>query len=307
MDDYDLYRIDGHTLRIFVSVCQTKSVSRTAELFDLNQSTISHTIEKMRAAVGDHLFIKSGRGIMPTEKSLLLVPRAQKILADIEGLVAPEEYDASQDRRPFTVAISTPALLRDVKILHTKLLAASDNIRLELRRLAPRNRVVQMLDQEDADLAVAVSGYRYPSILNHSPYGSDRLVVFFDPKFRDGVHTIEDYLSAKHGAVSFGGGMRSVVETALSETGRQRTISLVSPTTSMLGDLLVGTDIIATMPVRLAESIFSNLSYCPPPIEMPDIHYDLVWHRKYEFSGRNLWLREKMNEVAATLYGRPEN
>ena len=302
MDDFDLYRIDGHTLRIFVSVCQTNSISRTAELFDLNQSTISHTIDKMRAAVGDQLFVKSGRGIMPTEKSKILNLRAQRILAEIEGLIATEEYDASLDKRPFTLAIPSPALLRDMKVLHSKLVEAAPNIRLELRRLAPRNRVTDMLESDEADLAIAVSGFRYPNTLNHCHYGNDELAVFYDPEFRDGVHTLEDYSKANHGVVNFGGGMKSVVETALMELGQRRNVTLVSPTASMLGDLLVGTDVIATMPKRLVESAFSNLSNCTPPIELPDISYDLVWHRRYEFSGRNSWLREIMKDVGKTIY-----
>ena len=78
MQNIDLFRLDGHSLRVFASVCETGSVSRTAELFSLNQSTISHTIDKMRAALGDPLFVKSGRGITPTEKALAVLPRVQK-------------------------------------------------------------------------------------------------------------------------------------------------------------------------------------------------------------------------------------
>ena len=49
MQNFDLFRLDGHTLRVFVSVCETGSVSRTAELFELNQSTISHTLDTNHA------------------------------------------------------------------------------------------------------------------------------------------------------------------------------------------------------------------------------------------------------------------
>ena len=122
MQNFDLFRVDGHALRVFLSVCETGSVSRTAELFNLNQSTISHTLEKMRSAFGDPLFVKSGRGITPTEKALGMVPRVQQILADIEGLVTPESYDPSKDARPIVLGISTPALLNDMRALHAKAL-----------------------------------------------------------------------------------------------------------------------------------------------------------------------------------------
>ena len=63
MKNFDTLRLDGHALRVFVAVCETGSVSKTADLFNLNQSTISHTLEKLRSAIGDPLFVKAGRGI----------------------------------------------------------------------------------------------------------------------------------------------------------------------------------------------------------------------------------------------------
>lgn len=302
MDDFDLYRLDGHTLRIFSSVCQTMSVSRTAQLFDLNQSTISHTIDKMRSAIGDPLFVKSGRGIIPTEKALILFPRVQNILTQIEGLVAPEIYDASIDSRPITIAIPTPALLKDMRALHSKLLTAAPNSRLEIRRLAPRKRIIELMIEEDTDLAIAVSGDRYPATLNHCKYGFDRLAIFYDPNYRDEIATLEDYGKANHAVVDYGGGAKSILEQALMQSGQKRIISLVAPTASMLGDLISGTDIIATMPERLSNSVFRGLAKCEPPIQLPTIDYDLVWHRKYEYSGRNSWLRKTTMELSKLFY-----
>lgn len=292
MENYDIYRVDGYTLRIFLSVCQTGSLSRTAALLDLNQSTISYTLDKMRAAIGDDLFVKSGRGVIPSERALSLVPQVQQILSEIEGLALKEKYDPSADPTPVKIAISTPALLQDVKRIHAGILASSPKKRLELIRLAPRDRIVEILEHGEADVAISVSGFQYPTALNHQNYGTDELVVFYDPSHRDRLETVEDYSNAKHAVVDFGGTTKSVVETALSEFGLSRNVSLVAPTTSMLGDLILGTDVIATMQKNLADSIFKGLSHCPAPIELPNIVYDLVWHRRNEHSGRNLWLRE---------------
>lgn len=302
MDKFDLHRIDGHTLRIFSSVCQTKSVSRTAEIFELNQSTISHSIDKMRAAVGDQLFVKSGRGIIPTEKSLILYTRVQRILADIEGLLEADNYDAAYDSKPFRIGLPSPAFLQDMKKLHSSLTASSPDARLELCRLVPRSRVAEMLELDEADLTISVGSFRYPATLNYCRYGSDEFVVFYDPEVREEIRTVEEYSSARHGLVDHGGNMKSVVETSLLEMNLKRKITMIAPTTSMLGDLIKGTDIIATMPKRLADSAFSTLSYSTPPLELPDVVYDLVWHRRYEYSGRNSWLREKMLEISDSLY-----
>ena len=308
MQNFDLFRLDGHALRVFVSVCETGSVSRTAELFELNQSTISHTLDKLRAAVGDPLFLKSGRGITPSEKALAMLPRVQQILADIEGLVAPEQYDVARDGKPVVLAIPTPALLTEMKALHAKLLMAKPRVEFELRRLAPRERVTEMLTQDEADLAITVAGLRYPVALNHCHYGEDNLVVFYDPACREPVRTAKDYAEARHGTVDFGGTTKSVVARAMSELGLKRNVSLVAPTASMLGDLIKGTDIVATMPSRLAGSTYHGLAWTTPPFVLPAIEYHLVWHRRYEQSGRSMWLREQVLAArTASLSGEAEN
>jgi len=292
MQKFDMSRIDGHTLRVFASVCETHSVSRTAALFAVNQSTISHTLDKLRSAVGDPLFVKSGRGITPTEKAMTMLPRVQNILADIQGLVAPEVYKAGDDNRPFVIAIPTPALLVEMRKLYQQLLSAAPNALLQLRRMAPRNRLYEVLAQDEAELALIVSGLKYPATLNHRRYGADDLVVFYDSECRGPVRSVEEYAASRHGVVDFGGTEKSHVEYYLAKLGLVRSVSLVAPTASMLGDLIKGTDLIATMPRGLQNGAYRALANCPVPMDLPCVTYDLVWHRRYEHSGRNQWLRE---------------
>ena len=63
MRDFDHLSLDGHTLRTFVMVLDEMSVSRAAEQLGVTQSTVSHTLDKLRAALGDQLFVRYGRGI----------------------------------------------------------------------------------------------------------------------------------------------------------------------------------------------------------------------------------------------------
>ncbi len=298
MQNFDYMRLDGHTFRVFVSVCETGSLSKTALLFEVNQSTISHTVDKMRAALNDPLFIKSGRGITPTDKALRILPRVQAILADIEGLVAPEDYDAVWDTRPVTVAIPSPALLQPMRELRTALHKIAPSLRLEVKRLAPREQTESILADEQAEVAVAVSGVKFSSILNTCPFYEEDLVIFYDGTQRGPIDSIEEYASAPHGVINFGGSQKSEVAKALNALGIERRIAIVAPTASMLGSLLIGTDIITTMPQSLAASVYGPLDHCPMPFDIPPIRYELVWHRRFENSGRNQWLRRLLLDTA---------
>jgi DNA-binding transcriptional LysR family regulator len=72
----------------------------------------------------------------------------------------------------------------------------------------------------------------------------------------------------------------------------------------MLGDFILGTDLIATMPRALAETVYHGLAHCAPPLDLPRVEYHLVWHRRYDHSGRNQWLRELvMNARSSSAEG----
>ena len=46
MENSDIFRLDGQTLRIFLSLCETSSVTQTADRYSLNQSTVSYALDK---------------------------------------------------------------------------------------------------------------------------------------------------------------------------------------------------------------------------------------------------------------------
>lgn len=292
MDNFDIYGVDGHKLRVFAKIFETRSISRTAEAFELNQSTISHTLDRLRSAIGDPLFVKAGRGIEPTEKTIAIMPRVLEIVGALEGLVAPDNYDPATDQSPFVLAIPTPALLPEMQSIYLTLSKFAPNMRLELSRLAPRELLSKMLRDSEADIAVSISSVRYPSFLNHVPFQDDQLVIFYDPSQRGPVTTVEEYATAQHAVVDFGGKTSSIVEIELNKLNLRRTVAFVAPTASMLGTFIKGTDLIATMPSRLVHSAYEDLSYCLPPVRLPPLSYDLIWHRRFENSPRNIWLRD---------------
>lgn len=296
MDNFDVLRLDGHTLRVFLTVVHTGSISKTADAFDLNQSTISHTIDKMRAAVGDPLFVKSGRGITPTEKCIALVPRVQEILASIEGLFEENTYDVANDSRPIVVGIPTPSLMPEMKLMQQELHRVAPKMVFQVSRIAPRERLAEMLELEEVDVAIAINTERFPATLNAIAYGEDELVVYYDPACRGPVTNVDEYVRATHAVAGFGGKGKSIVEKALEEIGLQRHIGFIAPTASSLGEFLIGTDMIATMPRGLAKAAYSELAFSAPPIDLPPLRLDLVWHKRFDHSGRNTWIRRALLE-----------
>ena len=65
--------IDIGILRTLVLVYDLQSFSAAAKRLDVNQSTISYAIERLRGAFGDPLFVRNGNGVTATERCAALV------------------------------------------------------------------------------------------------------------------------------------------------------------------------------------------------------------------------------------------
>src|SRR5882672_1304506 len=85
--------VDIGALRTLVLVYDLQSFSAAAERLNVNQSTISYTVERLRDAFQDPLFVRQGNGVTATERCAVLVDWARETIGQIEGLASPAEFD----------------------------------------------------------------------------------------------------------------------------------------------------------------------------------------------------------------------
>ena len=69
MRKIDHLGLDGNTLQTFLTVLEEASVSKAAVRPGVSQSAVSHTLDKLRLTFDDSLFVRDGRGIIPTAKA----------------------------------------------------------------------------------------------------------------------------------------------------------------------------------------------------------------------------------------------
>ena len=72
-----------HQLRYFVAVAETGGFIRAAERCGVTQPSLSQQVRKLEGELGVTLFDRSSRGAVPTEAGRALLPRAQRILAEV--------------------------------------------------------------------------------------------------------------------------------------------------------------------------------------------------------------------------------
>jgi DNA-binding transcriptional LysR family regulator len=114
------------------------------------------------------------------------------------------------------------------------------------------------------------------------------------------IHSLtkKKFLEASHALVTYRGGHR-VIEEALERAGLARRIALRVPHFTVVPMVLERTDLILTLPARVAR-VFERrgkLKCLPPPVPIAAAEVAVHWHERFERDPGNRWLRELVIEL----------
>src|SRR3982750_3266127 len=87
--------LDLNLLRVFVAVASTGSVTQAAARLYLTQPAISAALRRLKMALGTQLFVRSGRGLVLTQRGeRLFAVVGPQLEAMLEATLAPPPFDA---------------------------------------------------------------------------------------------------------------------------------------------------------------------------------------------------------------------
>jgi DNA-binding transcriptional LysR family regulator len=115
--------------------------------------------------------------------------------------------------------------------------------------------------------------------------------------------TLKQYLSADHIGVGILGGIQTIPEKRLAAIGVKRRCSIWVPyhTTAMRS--LVGTNLVATVPRRMAELEASNpaIKILKAPAVLGTFKYLMCWHPRLNTDAAHTWLRSTIREAGKRI------
>ncbi len=292
MEKTDYSQLNGRLLRIFLSVYETGSINKAAIELGLNQSTVSYSIDRLRDLFEDPLFVKNGRGISPSDRARILAPRIRELTIDMGTLLAAPEYLPENDHEKIKIATYVSGLLPICKRLFTEFHTQSPNASIQFLEVGPRNNVEHFIDHQLAEVVLSVRPSSIPYFIHSQTVWPLSWRCLYDPTQRGPVSSEEEYFSATHAALDQGGSDRGVLGHILEALSRSIDIKVTAPDVISLQQMIIGTDLIATLPVSFVAGNHSKLAHCDIPIQVPGVHLEMFWHRRVEHSPRNKWIRD---------------
>jgi DNA-binding transcriptional LysR family regulator len=296
MNEIDGLDLDGHLLQLLVAVHEEGSITRAAQRLGVTQSAVSHGLDRLRALVGDPLFVKSGRGIVATAQVGLLVERARRLIDELRAFSTAAGFEPARLKRCITVAANDlqrdlllPAWLRRVR-------AQAPGV--SLRVIPSGAPEPALLRDDDCQLVITPRPPEGSDILQKRLF-QDRYGVFFDPGCRAAPASDAEYLAAEHVTVLYEPRRALEIDRWLSERGVSRRIVATVPGFAGIAGLLQGSDWIATLPTLLGRGVLRGLAVAPAPLPTPPMPMYLVWHRRHQGDPAHQWLRAELEAVVA--------
>jgi DNA-binding transcriptional LysR family regulator len=291
--------LDLNLLRVFDAVLRGRSVTAAAAQLELTQPAVSNALARLRGAFDDALFLRTPQGMAPTPFARELAEPVRQALALLEAALAHGPgFDPATSSRSFRFYMSDLGQIEFLPPLLERVRRTAPQVRLEAVALEPED-IAGALAAGSLDLAVGFLPALGPPLRRRALF-KDPYLCLMRIDHPISALTKKKFLEASHALVTYRGGHR-VVEEALERAGVGRRIALRVPHFTVVPMVLERTDLILTLPARVAR-VFErrgSLKALAPPIPIPLAEVAVHWHERFDADAGNRWLREQIAELLA--------
>jgi DNA-binding transcriptional LysR family regulator len=303
----NLESFDLNLLRVLDALLVARSVSGAARRLDLSQPATSAALARLRQTLGDPLLVRSGNQMVATPLADELGPRITRVLEDIGlALNAAAKFEPATTQRRFRIGANDYAALVLLVPLAEQLRKVAPRATLEI--LPCGGMLTTGLDaalaSRELDLIVAdrwsLRGIRNIEAILRETFVS---VARADhPRLSRRV-TLQEFLAEDHALISPRGVAPGVLDHALESLGHTRRVALTVPHYLVAPVIVAHTDLIMTLPRRIAESFARahHLRTFAPPVTLDGFDVVTAFHPRSVAEPPIQWLKGVMRAVAKDI------
>lgn len=302
----DFHGVDLNLLAAFDALMEERNVTRAAARVGVSQPAMSAALSRLRTLFEDPLFLRSAEGLLPTPRARDLAGPVSEALRQLETvLVKKPEFDPARVAMDFTLGLSDYPAFVLLPALLNALQKKAPGVSLRVRSFTGRDSAVDLLDAGLIDAAVGVPPTHAEARILTRTILRDEFVTIVHrdhPSARRGM-SMKTFLSLPHILVSPEGDRHGLVDEALAQLGKRRTLALTLPQMFAVPAVVAQTQMTATVMKRVAlhSPARRMLVLFPPPVTLADIPFDLIWHRRSDTHPAQMWLRGLVESVAKSL------
>jgi DNA-binding transcriptional LysR family regulator len=293
--------IDLNLLTALDALLAEGSLAGAARRLGLSASAMSRTLARLRAATGDPLLVRAGRGMVPTPHATDLRNRVRELAQDAHAVLRPvvSGLDLAQLKRSFTIR-SNEAF---VEVFSARLVAVVTAVapKVQLLFMPKPDKDVRALREGLVDLEIGVLGRSGPEVRIQTLFRDHFVGAVRDghPLLGKGKVTPERYAGFGHVVASRRGCASGPVDEALAALGLTRTVVTVVPnfraalavaSVSDLVALVSGSFFNATQGHQTNSDPVVVRSF-PLPVRTEAITVSQMWHPRLDADPAHRWLR----------------
>ncbi len=285
--------VDLNLLVVFQQLLRDRRVSAAADALQLSQPAVSCALNRLRKVLGDQLFVRTSRGMQPTPYAEgLAAPLLEALGAIQETINQRASFDPATSDRHFTAALADAGEVYFLPPLIGIIAGAAPGTSLSAVSNA-KETLKEDMEAGRIDVAIGLLPELKTDIFQRRLF-TQRYVCLFRKGHRlDGPEFDADtFARADHIVVNSGRGhvmINGMVERVIG----QRSVKLRTAHFSALPRILQATDLVATVPEKIAACLAPafDLTFTPHPLELPSFQINLFWHAKANHEPGNRWLR----------------
>lgn len=291
--------MDLKLLTVFDEVYKTRSVSRAGENLGIAQSSISIALARLRRHFGDPLFVRTSDGMLPTPHATSLVEPVRQALELLRGITRQRAvFDPARAQRTFRICMTDITHLALLPALINRLGEIAPGISVQITHISAQTP--KMLESGEADLAVGFMPQLEAGFYQQKLFDQDFACVVRSqhPRIRSRL-SAGMFKREKHVVVTGAGTGQSLVEEELERLGMERKVALQLPNYLGIGALVANTDLVVTVPQRLAQTLvrIADVKALAPPFALPVFAIKQHWHDRYQQDPANRWLRSVISDL----------
>lgn len=301
----NIQNIDLNLLVVFEVVYAERNLSRSAKLIGISQSAVSNALARLREAVGQPIFVRSGQGVAPTAYADNIAADVIRALAILRSALQEAAFDYRLSKRRFTLICSDYSASVILPAVLTR-----------IKKLAPQVMLHVIAKHDGHDFALALGQGEADLALGGLPFlaGPTRQQRLFEEKIvvlaRHGHPALAERPSLsvlnryQHVLVNPYGNWLPWERLAQdNDVAIAPRIAIRVPTYLAAPYLLESSDYLASCPERLAALLTRHfpLAVLPLPETLALVPVGQYWHERSQEDPGHQWLRQQVHDVCQEI------